>query len=88
MANSVDLDQTPCSAASDQGLHCLLSLSIDYGSSAAEIFRRVGSAINGFRQKSIINTLHALGKSADDIGNIFLTFSQKIGFDGSHKLSP
>ena len=24
MANSVDPDQTPCSAASDLGLHCLL----------------------------------------------------------------
>ena len=28
MANSVDPDQTPLNAASDQGLHCLLRLSV------------------------------------------------------------
>ena len=83
-ANSEDPDQTPHSAASDLGLHCL-SITL-LGVSPLQWAKGKKPVL--FTSQAKLTITNHCADSPNDKLLIFFLFSQKTGFDISCKLSP
>ena len=86
MANSVDPDETPRSAASHLGLYCMLRPPNTYGKYGSP---RVGHWLESHSSQILLiivrSSLVKFQQTA--FQHIFLIFSQKVVFDLSSKLS-